>query len=196
MRVRYLPGMAVKIRRKAGRLMWKQIDGYRFPYRISDLGEVQRQMPDGGWKPVKPWLTKGGGGSAGMYLYVKLATIPKGHKRVPVVRLMEGRFIRPRKAGEIISHRNGMAGDCSRWNLYHTCHQEINQKIGGGLRRSVEKIDADGNVLELYRSVQEAADKNYVSKGCVTRRCMGKVKNPYDLAGYTFQYERRADDGR
>lgn len=176
--------------------MWKQIDGYRFPYRISDLGEVQRQMPDGGWKPVKPWLTKGGGGSAGMYLYVKLATIPKGHKRVPVVRLMEGRFIRPRKAGEIISHRNGMAGDCSRWNLYHTCHQEINQKIGGGLRRSVEKIDADGNVLELYRSVQEAADKNYVSKGCVTRRYMGKVKNPYDLAGYTFQYERRADDGR
>ena len=78
MRARYLPGMAVKIRRKAGRLMWKQIDGYRFPYRISDLGEVQRQMPDGGWKPVKPWLTKGGGGSAGMYLYVKLATIPKG----------------------------------------------------------------------------------------------------------------------
>lgn len=176
--------------------MWKQIDGYRFLYRISDLGEVQRQMSEGGWKPVKPWLTKGGGGSAGMYLCVKLAINPEGHKRVPVVRLMEGRFIRPRKAGEIISHRNGMAGDCSRWNLYHTCHQEINRKIGGGLRRSVEKIDADGNVLELYRSVQEAADKNYVSKGCVTRRCMGKVKNPYDLAWYTFQYERRADDGR
>lgn len=40
--------------------MWKQIDGYRFLYRISDLGEVQRQMSEGVWKPVKPWLTEAG----------------------------------------------------------------------------------------------------------------------------------------
>ena len=175
---------------------WAPIEGYRFPYRINEDGEVQRGYQDGTWRTVKPWVARGGGGSAGMYLFVKLAVLPKGHRRVPVVRLMEGRFIRPRRPGEIISHRNGMAGDCSKWNLYHTNHQEINRKIGGGLRRSVEKVDRAGNVLELYRSVQEAADKNYVSKCCVTRRCMGKVKDPYFLGGYTFRYERRQNDGR
>ena len=174
---------------------WALIEGYRFPYRINDLGEVQRQMPDGSWRPVKAWVSRGGGGSAGRYLFVKLAVNPAGHRRIPVVRLMEGRWIRPKRPGELVSYRNGFVQDCSKYNLYYTSREAINMKVGGALRRSVEKIDPSGNVLELYRSVEEAAEKNFLSKGCVTRRCLGRVKNPFRLTGFSFRYERRRHDG-
>lgn len=170
-------------------MVWKQIDGYRYAYRISEDGEVQRKMPDGKWIALTPWLSRGGGSGAGKYLFVKMAVNPAGHKRVPVVRLMEGRFIRPRRPGEVVSYRDGLAQNCARWNLYHTTHEELNKRLGGGLRRSVEKIDQAGNVLELYRSVDEAARANYLSRGCINRRCLGRVKEPFALTGYSFRYE-------
>lgn len=36
--------------------MWKRIDGYKFPYRINDLGEVQ-WFRWGRWIPLKIYLT-------------------------------------------------------------------------------------------------------------------------------------------
>ena len=35
-------------------MVWKQIDGYRYAYRISEDGEVQRKMPDGKWIALTP----------------------------------------------------------------------------------------------------------------------------------------------
>lgn len=174
-------------------MVWKQIDGYRYAYRISEDGEVQRQMTDGTWSTLTPWMSQGGGGGAGRYLFVKMAVNPAGHKRVPVVRLMEGRFIRPRRPGEVVSYRDGLAQDCSAWNLYHTTHGAINKKIRYG-RKPVEKIDKYGKPIEIYRSVQEAANKNFLSRSCVYKRCMGRIKDPFELTGFSFRYE--AKEGR
>lgn len=174
-------------------MIWKEIGGYRFAYRINEDGAVQRGMEDGTWRDVKPYLAKGGGGSAGNCLFVKLAVFPSGHKRVQVARLMEGRFIRPRRPGEITSYRNRLPADCSRWNLYQTTRAQVNARVGGGMRKSVEKVAPDGSVLELYGSVEEAARKNFASRGCIYRRCMGKTKSL--LGGATFRYENGRSAG-
>lgn len=174
-------------------MKWKPIEGYRYPYRISEDGDVQRLQENGKWMDLHPFLMKGGGGKAGRYLFVNMAVFPSGHKKIAVVRLMEGRFIRPRRPGEIISYRNGMAQDCSAWNLYHTTHGAINKKIRYG-RKPVEKIDKYGKPIEIYRSVQEAANKNFLSRSCVYKRCMGRIKDPFELTGFSFRYE--AKEGR
>lgn len=51
------------------------------------------------------------------------------------------------------------------------------------------KIDQDGNELEVYRSIAEAARDNHVDRGVVTARCLGDVQNPFDLLGVSFRYE-------
>lgn len=171
-------------------MTWRDIEGYRFPYQINQDGEVRRVLPDGNFQTLKPWMMKGGGGSSGVQLFVKLAVLPEGHKRVPVVRLMEGRFIRRRRPGEVVSYRNGIHSDCSAKNLYCVTHAQINKK-NRSRARSVEKIGPDGEVLDLYISVQEAAKKSFVSRKCVTDRCMKRIKDPFKAFGFSFRYEER-----
>lgn len=56
--------------------------------------------------------------------------------------------------------------------------------------RIVEKIDSDGNVLATYRSVDEAAEANYVTRTVVTCRCLNKLKtDPFRLSDFTFRYK-------
>lgn len=172
-------------------MRWKSIEGYRYPYRINEDGDVQRLQENGEWLNLHPFLMKGGGGSAGCYMFVNMAVLPAGHKKVAVVRLMEGRFIRHRRPGEVISYRNGMTQDCSAWNLYHTTHGEMNKKLRN-CRKPVEKIGRDGTVIDIYRSVSEAARRNFISTSCVYKRCMGRIKDPFGLTGYSFRYEHRA----
>lgn len=66
----------------------------------------------------------------------------------------------------------------------------LGKKTGGrGTRKSVEMLDADGNVVELYASTRDAARANHLSHEAVRQRCLGMVKKPFALTGYTFRYE-------
>lgn len=168
-------------------MAWKRIDGYRHPYRISDEGEVQRQLPDGRWRTLHPQLLQGGGGKASNVLSVKLA-VPGGFRRVAVVRLMEGRFIRPRCPGEVISFRNRYPGDVRADNLFITTHAEINSQVRGN-RRPVKKVDQYGAVLAVYPSIREAAQANYYSVEAVKKHLRGAIKDRFGN-GYTFAYDR------
>lgn len=172
-------------------MTWRDIEGYRFHYQINQDGEVRRVLPDGTFQTLKPWMMRGGGGSSSVQLFVKIAVIPEGHKSIPVVRLMEGRFIRRRRPGEVISYRNGIHSDCSAKNLYHTTYSILNRKLRNHNDRSVEKIGPNGEILDLYVSVAEAAKKNFVSKSCVIDRCMNRRKNPFKSFGFSFRYEER-----
>ena len=63
----------------------------------------------------------------------------------------------------------------------------INKKVRRK-RIPVEKVDRDGNVIERYDSIKEAADKNYLSRICVMYRCQNKIKKPFTVNGCTFRY--------
>ena len=36
-------------------MRYKSIEGYKYPYRVSDEGDVERQWPNGKWKKLKPY---------------------------------------------------------------------------------------------------------------------------------------------
>ena len=57
-------------------------------------------------------------------------------------------------------------------------------------RKCVFKITETGEEVEVYRSAREAAKANNMSCQTVLDRCHNKVKCPFALDGYTYQFEK------
>lgn len=164
-------------------LEWKPIDGYFYPYRISDQGDVQK-FRDGKWMPCKPYISHGANRAR-----VKMRIDKDTWKDIPVVWLMADAFFNGHSPEYAIIHRNGAKMDCSKNNLKFIPRKEVGKLSAGASRKAVMKIDRDGNVVEIYSSGREAARKNYISRTAVWNRCMNRVPDPYDLDGYNYQYE-------
>lgn len=170
--------------------MWKPIDGYFWPYRINEEGEVQRLTDSGEWSPIKACLSRTQGHPYGR-LVVNMKR-PDGKFRNTFVKtLMIDAFLGGKKPGVCYILKNGMQTDCSLNNIGMTTPTQVGKVHGGGLRKAVEKVDRDGNVVELYPSVIEASRKNYISRKSILIRCQNKVRDPYSLDGYTYRYEER-----
>lgn len=162
---------------------WVEVTGYRFRYQVNEDGDVRKQMPDGSWFYLKPYIA--GRGRA----CVKMRTAENKKVDIPVVWLMADAFLGGRRPGMAIIHRNGAKYDCSVRNLKFATHRECGKLAGRNRRRVVLKIDRRGEVVAIYSSVREAAERNYISQTAVWARCVCKVKDPYRLDGYNYQYE-------
>lgn len=171
--------------------MWKPIDGYFWPYRIDEDANVEWLNPKNGkWVRLNPFLIRPNKGLAYGRLCVRLKLSNGKFKNVYVKSLMVDAFFGGKRDGVVYGFKNGSVMDCSVYNLYPTTQDKIGAKSGGGLRNSVEKIDKKGNVLELYASVTEAAEKNFMSRRAVSDRCKNHIQNPFALTGFSFRYEK------
>ena len=164
--------------------MWVDIPGYKWPYRIDSEGTVEKQMPNGSWVRLKPYI------SGRTRACVKMRTVDNKKVDVPVVWLMADAFMQGRKPGMCIVHKNGSKLDCGFENLQYATRPQCGKMSGSNRRRPVFKVDRAGRVVAVYRSVTEAARKNYLSKTAVWHRCTGRVHDPYSLDGYNYRYER------
>lgn len=172
--------------------MWKPIDGYFWPYRINEEGEVQRLTDSGEWIPMTPILARSTKSHPYGRLVVNLKKADGRFQNTLVKTLMVDAFLGGKKPGICYVLKNGMQTDCSLNNITVATPTQIGKAHGGGLRRSIEKVDQDGNVVELYPSIMEAARKNYISRKSILIRCQNKVQDPYRLDGFTYRYEERS----
>ena len=170
--------------------MWKQIDGYRWPYRINEDGEIQK-FYEGKWLDLHPYIS--GGRARAM---VKMQTADKRKIEVPVVWLMADAFMGGRREGYVIIHKDGYKLNNAVWNLAFMSRSECGKLSAGAKRKAVLKIDRDGNVVEIFRSCREAARKEYVAQNCISERCLNKIQKPYLLTGYNYQYECNYGDSK
>lgn len=164
-------------------MMWKQIDGYLWPYRINEDGEVQKFYKDK-WVELHPYVS--GGRARAM---VKMRSVDNKKIEVPVVWLMADAFMGGRREGYGIIHKDGMKLNNALWNLEFRPVSKCGLLSCHSKRKSVLKIDKSGNVVEMYRSLAEAAKNEFVDKNCILQRCKNRVKHPYRLTGYNYQYE-------
>lgn len=162
--------------------MWVIINGYKYPYRINEDGEVQKCYL-GEWIKLKVNL-------ASTRARVNLRSVDGKRFNAPVVWLMADAFMGGRKSGYSIIHINGSKLDNRLVNLKMVPKKEACIISSDNRRKPVEKIDRYGNPIEIYRSVTEAAKKNFISKSSVGARCRNEVKDPFHLADFTFRYEK------
>ena len=92
-------------------ITWKIISnppGSLNHYEVSNQGEVRRKLKDGRWSNVKPWIT--GGPYAAVYLY-GFRNATRNRKKVYIHRLVAEHFVRGRKKGEVVHHKQGPANN-------------------------------------------------------------------------------------
>jgi len=163
--------------------MWKAIEGYKWPYRINEEAVVQK-FYQGKWVQLKPYL-----GST--RARVKMRTKDNKRVDVPLVWLMADAFMGGRRPGICITHKNGSKLDCALCNLQFSTHAAAGKISGGSRRRAVLKINRKGEVVDIYPSVVEASRRNHLSRTAVWHRCTNKVKDPFELDGFNYQYDQR-----
>lgn len=169
--------------------MWKNIDGYFWPYRINDQAEVERLNPKGNWVRIKHIIDFSQSPTYPRVI-VRMKGLNGKFKNVNVNSLMRNAFFPDLPEGIRLAHKNGMATDCALENLLPMTHSQCGKKNGGRNRRSIEKVDREGNVVAVYSTTIEAAKKNFISRKAIWIRCKNQLKDPYLLDGYTYRYAR------
>ena len=168
--------------KKPAATQWKIVEGtWKWPYRISDQGDVQRQLPSGQWRDLKPYMYNG-------QLRIHMWIDGVAWKRVQISKLVADAFMGGTPPGMLRVHKNRMRHDNAVENIAFMTRAEAAKRYRPGNSRPVAKVDADGNVVEIYKSSVEAAKKNYISQQAISRRCLGKVTNPYDWDGFNYVF--------
>jgi hypothetical protein len=161
---------------------WREIGGYRLPHRINQEGCVQKQKESGEWVTLNQYL------SGRKRACVKIKTTDGRRVDVPVKQLMADAFMGGCRPGMCIVSKNGSKLDCSLRNLKFVSKQECGTLSCRNRRMAVAKISRCGEVVAIYTSGREAAQKNYISQSSIWLRCTGQVADPFSLDGYDYQY--------
>lgn len=163
---------------------WKAIEGYRYPYRINDQGEVQKQVGPDKWKTLKQC-------AYGNIMRVDLR-LPDGKTvRPSVSKMVADYFMGGTPPGMMRVHRNWLKADNAKENIVFRPRGKSGARPGNC--RPVLKVDRAGNVVAIYRSTVEAAKKNHISQAAIGKRCLRRIKDPYRLDGYNYIYEERKE---
>lgn len=165
-------------------MTWKIVEGtWRWPYRVSDQGEVQKQLPSGKWKTLKAYPYSG-------QWRLQMWVDEKNWKRVQVSKLVVDAFMGGTPPGMLRVHRNGMKHDNAVENIVFMSRAKAAKQHRPGNSRPVLKVDKRGRVVAIYRSQSEAAKANFITQQAISKRCHRLVKDPYRLDGYNYIFEK------
>lgn len=161
-------------------MVWKEIEGYKYYYRISDQAVIQRYDINKGWVTLKTCFKWG-------RLQVRLKKKDNKQTSQAVVNLMDKYFFNgyARKNGLNIFHKNGSKSDCAVENLEFLNQNEIGKRCGKIGSRKTIIVSKNGKDIEAYPSIKEAAKKNNISTSSLMRRLRGEV---FDEKGRQFRY--------
>ncbi len=160
---------------------WKELEGYKYPYRVSDEGEVQKQLKNGKWVTLKPYPYSG--------QYRVQLWLPDGSwKRVQVSKLVVDAFLGGTPPGMLRVHKNGMKRDNAVENITFKSLSDAAKGNRPGNSLPVAKVDRNGKIVAYYRSGSEAARKNHISQAAISKRCLGLVEDPFRLDGYNYVF--------
>ena len=161
--------------------MWKNIDGYQIPYRINEHGNVQ-----GFWN--LKWRDKAALYDKFRNSYVVKLKLNGRHVPRTIGRLMAEAFMGGIGPDEIVIHKNGSIGDSDLLNL-----KKVPRKgtfLSGAVynRKCVSAIDMQGNVVELYPSMNAAAHGENLDRKTIYNYCNSTEKTLCEKTGRRYQF--------
>lgn len=162
---------------------WKEIKGYRYLYRVSDEGEVQKLQDNGKWRTLKQWSYRG-------QMKVDFRCLDGTTERMPVSGLVADYFMGGTPPGKVRVHKNGMKMDNAKENIVFMTRREVRLGCRAANSKPVLKIDKYGRIVEAYSSTVEAAKANHISQAHMSRLCRKQVKDPFRIDGYNYVFEK------
>ena len=176
-------------------LNWKTIPNTDGWYEINTQGEVRCWKNGKGDHKrlktphiLKPYKCKHGG--CIVSIFFRDENNVRKQKSMRVNKLMAEAFMGGVPDGMFVFHKNGDTMDNSLHNLQILPRKTVYSKCRGHSRKPVLKVDKNGEILDVYSSIEEAARKNYMCAHQVTQHCNKKVKYPFRFQDYTFVYDR------
>lgn len=164
--------------------VWKNLDGYAKEYQVSSFGRVRYKNKDR-WYLMAVSVRKNG------QCTVNLRVSANKRIRKNLRTLVGNTFIGKCPTGMRMENINGVRTDNAAANIHYVPMSATCARGGRNSRkRSVAKIDRDGNEIEFYGTSKEAGEANHLHPHSVRDRCNGKLKNPFDLLGYSFKWEK------
>ena len=166
--------------------IWKDIIGYEGIYQISYCGEVRRIYKSGKINNIKPYPKT----RSGKRLLVGLTL--EGRKKEHMVHLLVAQaFLDKPKPDHVVYHKNGILRDNYASNLAWIDRKSLGKLTGAmSNKKSVAKIDSNGETIDIYSSARQAGRENYMSYQTIIDRCNGKVKSLYAPDGYVYIWEQ------
>lgn len=161
---------------------WRDIPGYKYPYRISSEGEVQ-QLVRGKWRDLSVRLERG------VRAEVRLRRMDGKQVHRGVFRLLDEYFRGgyARKRGLKISPKNGVKTECTLDNMAYKTQAEIGRdSMKRSMSKPVVRYDKNGN-MKLYKSVKDAAKDAGMPHQTLNWRMYHGVLDP---RGYRWEVER------
>ncbi len=165
---------------------WTDIPGYNGAYQADQEGNIRHVFPSGKTRLMKPYRKKMTGSQR---LVVKLTKNGKAKEEI-VISVIARTFLGPVPTGCVPYHKNGCQTENHINNIAYISKKELGKLTGAmSNRKTVAKIDADGQIVEVYSSAREAARQNYMSYQTVIDRCNGKCKSAFAPDGYAYAWE-------
>ena len=169
--------------------VWKDIPGYDGRYQADKEGNIRRVFPSGKTRMMSQYHKRMTGSQR---LVVKLTKDGKS-KEETVLNVIARTFLGPIPEGHVPYHKNGCQTENHLNNIAYITRRELGKLTGSASgRRSVVKIDPNGEIVDVYSSAREAARQNYLSRQAVTDRCNGLRKSAFAPDGYAYAWEDSA----
>lgn len=160
--------------------LWKTLNEYPL-YKISRNGEIYSTWV----KKMKKQTIRGG------YKLVSVTNISGEEKKMFVHRLVALAYISNPNNYPIVNHKDGDPSNNSVENLEWCTYSQNSQHahdIGlNKAKKAVVKMDTQGNILSVYKSMREAAQSIGLSPDIISRVCRGAGRNK-KAGGYRWAY--------
>lgn len=167
---------------------WRDIPGYEGMYQASIEGNIRKVYKNGRARILSTFTKRNVNNKSRFIDLTK-----DGHKRqVFVHHAVAAAFGIVAPEGYVIYHKDGCVTNNAVYNLAPITRKQLSSMCGKRQesRLPVLKIDEDGNVLDTYGSITEAAKDSAFCVQAVWNRVYGKVKHPFRTADYTFVLDK------
>lgn len=169
---------------------WFEIPGFDGFYEVNVDGEVRTWKKPGKCiranEPRMLKLFKVGTGTT----CLRLKKSNGESADISIARIMANVFLGGVPEGKIAYHKDGNQYNTCLYNIGITTREEMGKICGKTYnRKPVLRVDREGNVLDVYKSVTEAAKKSYMNRAQVEKHLKKKVKNPFMFQNWTFIYD-------
>lgn len=160
---------------------WYDIPGYEGLYQINWWGNVRTMSKNKKYKIMKPQLRADGKHVIRLYKDGK-------YKEWTIMRLMRITFIGELPAGYVTYHKDGIKNNEELSNIGIISRSELTRKINAKSKRStkVVKITSDGEIVDYYKSIRNAAKKNNMSYGTIAYYVSKKAQCLYAPDGCAY----------